>query len=605
MGQCEQHLRLFVVLVVSTSLLSLPGFVHSTRASEVEPRLAGRSLAEKCKLAVTTSPAGPAYLKRLIAEPFKVTTFGVSYTCANGTQFAIKVEGGQGEYGFGNSVPLTFKKLGFARIRVFVCPATLAHVGAKHWCEVKATLVGKVGVTVVYVRREIRSMSPADRQDYFDAIKIIGNTSTAAGRKKYGPFFYNYYELVARHASFLYTQKCDLAHLGPAFMIAHRAFVNEFEKVVQSVKRHVAAPYWNYFNDGDLKDPTKSELWTNAYYGKLFNDPADDYIVKDGQFAYWRVPSGAEAKKLASMTWGKLGPSRTVNPWGFFRGAENMNKAKYLTRIGPGPFIFGVPTALPRTVDWLGCKNYTTFGEFAKCVDLNIHGGPHAWTSGNVGLPTFEEKKGELDCSQLDKFGPTVCKDTFSSFSFLGLFGRGIFRVEDCLLCNKTCTLDKSVAECNCQCSAERPRCAPENMIKRVFNKVFYGAVELGTSPVPPFVFEFGAVFGKYGTFSLPSADKTQYPDFMSSTNILNSTTLHAGVFPPGNSNPSGICYGHGLYDKTCLGAFSGTFRSVPKAKQMTNLDVLETVDVQLNRPEHANYVYDTLQKAQASAVAK
>eukprot|EP00897_Mesotaenium_endlicherianum_P003657 jgi/Mesen1/3319/ME000191S02454 len=125
-------------------------------------------------------------------------------------------------------------------------------------------------------------MSPADRQDYFDAIKTMGNTSTGAGRKKYGAGFFNYYELVARHASFVFTQPCDLAHLGPAFSLAHRAFAREFERSVQSVKPHVATPYWDYIGDGDLADPTKTALWTNEYYGSLFNDEADGFVGKTG-----------------------------------------------------------------------------------------------------------------------------------------------------------------------------------------------------------------------------------------------------------------------------------------------------------------------------------
>eukprot|EP00897_Mesotaenium_endlicherianum_P003654 jgi/Mesen1/3316/ME000191S02459 len=132
-----------------------------------------------------------------------------------------------------------------------------------------------------------------------------------------------------------------------------------------------------------------------------------------------------------------------------------MNKAQFLTRMGPGPVIPGLPTVLPKTVDWIGCRDLSDLGDFVRCVDLNIHGGPHAWTAGNRGLPTFAEKQAEVDCTHLDTFGPSVCKDTFDSFAFLGLFGRGIFRVDGCLICDKTCTLDQPVENCNCQCSAE------------------------------------------------------------------------------------------------------------------------------------------------------
>eukprot|EP00897_Mesotaenium_endlicherianum_P003651 jgi/Mesen1/3313/ME000191S02450 len=157
----------------------------------------------------------------------------ISYTCTDGSKYTIKVESGQGQVAYGPEAFLTYKKLGLARIRVFACPLAKSNPGGKHWCGVKPALVGKVGVTVVYVRREIRSMSAADRQDYFDAVKTMAALTGAQGRKKYGAGFFNYYEMVSRHAAFLYTQPCDLAHLGPAFMPVHRSFTNEFNRVIQ------------------------------------------------------------------------------------------------------------------------------------------------------------------------------------------------------------------------------------------------------------------------------------------------------------------------------------------------------------------------------------
>eukprot|EP00897_Mesotaenium_endlicherianum_P006696 jgi/Mesen1/6054/ME000308S05245 len=616
---------LLLAVIVITALNSSP--VH---ASGIWMKSAGRPrslLAATCSLVVTT-PNAPAYLQRLIAEPFKATKFVISYECSDGSQYAFKVQGAQGQVAFGSEVFLTYSKLGLSKIKVYACPLANAHPGAGEWCDVDAPLVGKLGVTVVYVRREIRGMSPSDRQDYFDAVKIMGNTSTATGRQIYGEGFFNYYEMVARHASFLYTQKCDLAHLGPAFMPAHRAFTNEFNRVIQLIKPHVSQPYWDYLSDGDLPNPAASDIWSNDYYGRLSGDIADEFIIKTGQFAYWRVPSGEEAQTLASLTWGNLGPSRTINPWGYFRGKENNNRARYVTRIGPSQYT----RPLPKTDSWTGCRNITDFGQFAKCLDYFIHGGAHAYAAGLSGVPSFEEIRSQLDCTALDAIAPGVCAGAYNGLVFNGHFARGILGVDGCMVLGLR----------GLRSVLQYPRCDPGEEIKRIFNKAYYG--DLASAPLPPFILQNAANFGKYGTcgdgvggdysdvgtsaldpifwshhtnidrllvswrflhpdldfesfgFTTPSTDSSKYPDFLSATNILNPGTAYPSVYAPGDGNPTGVCYGHGLYDPICMGAFSGSFRSVPKNKAMTNLDVLRTVDVQINTPELENYVYDKLQ---------
>eukprot|EP00897_Mesotaenium_endlicherianum_P003650 jgi/Mesen1/3312/ME000191S02449 len=177
-----------------------------------------------------------------------------------------------------------------------------------------------------------------------------------------------------------------------------------------------------------------------------------------------------------------------------------MNKQSFVTRIGPGPVVPGLPTSLPKTSDWQGCRDITDFGVWAKCVDINSKSNPWALnTTIRLTASLHSQQLAEIDCSVLDQFGPGVCELAFNAFSYLGLFGRGGWRADGCLVCNKTCTLDQPIEECNCECSAETPRCSPANEVKRAFNKAFFGDVELGRSPIPPPLFDFGGDFGKYG----------------------------------------------------------------------------------------------------------
>lgn len=58
---------------------------------------------------------------------------------------------------------------------------------------------GKVTVSCKYVRREIRDLTDADRNDFLDAMETYYTLSTAEGKATYGQQFFNYERLAAYH----------------------------------------------------------------------------------------------------------------------------------------------------------------------------------------------------------------------------------------------------------------------------------------------------------------------------------------------------------------------------------------------------------------------
>lgn len=65
---------------------------------------------------------------------------------------------------------------------------------------------GKSTVSCKYVRREFRTLSEEDREDYLSAMEIFFTVQPAEGKSKYGESFNNYARIAAYHSSLV----CDL-----------------------------------------------------------------------------------------------------------------------------------------------------------------------------------------------------------------------------------------------------------------------------------------------------------------------------------------------------------------------------------------------------------
>ena len=59
----------------------------------------------------------------------------------------------------------------------------------------------EVEVSCRYVRREIRDLTDADREEFLEALKVYYTMGTEEGRAKYGHEFFNYERITAFHSS--------------------------------------------------------------------------------------------------------------------------------------------------------------------------------------------------------------------------------------------------------------------------------------------------------------------------------------------------------------------------------------------------------------------
>ena len=180
------------------------------------------------------------------------------------------------------------------------------------------------GAHALRVRREIRSLSEAQRVAVFAALTTMKTTPQDAGEALYGPDFLNYERFVVKHAHAAMHPRCDQGHYGPAFVTYHRAFTLLMENALLAVDPSIEGlPYWDYNIDlAEYADPRDSIVWTDAFFGENEGDAADGWMIRDGPFAAWEVATNASA----------LAPDLLLSPSGFLRGPTNVQFAPRLTR---------------------------------------------------------------------------------------------------------------------------------------------------------------------------------------------------------------------------------------------------------------------------------
>lgn len=137
------------------------------------------------------------------------------------------------------------------------------------------------------IRKNIYSLTPQELSDFQDALNAI----KADG---------SYDDFIERHHHAMMTATPmpgeivdsllrNTAHRGPAFLPWHRYFCRELELLLQTKKKHVTLPYWDW--SADAADPMSAPLWNTdpaagpVYVGGDGDGPNGE--VTTGPFATW------------------------------------------------------------------------------------------------------------------------------------------------------------------------------------------------------------------------------------------------------------------------------------------------------------------------------
>lgn len=226
------------------------------------------------------------------------------------------------------------------------------------------------------VRKEIRSLTSAEIDNYFNALWTYKST----GRMDGVSYMKTYDEAVAQHALATCNSTVDQAHTYGAFLVWHGIFVREFEIALQSIDPSVTVPYWDWTIDSSVVT-TQSVIFTSSYFGA--SSSTSPYEVKDGRMVNWTVSS----EPLKYVTW--------ASPTGYLRSVDNANPSGYITR---GIGLNSAYTNTPTSTEVALCAIKTSFDTFWSCVwgsagsnsdQSHMHAGVHvsvggAWPVGNA-----------------------------------------------------------------------------------------------------------------------------------------------------------------------------------------------------------------------------
>lgn len=260
-----------------------------------------------------------------------------------------------------------------------------------------------------YVRRELRQLTAADREGFFDAFAVMLNKPGPDGRRSYGSDYLSVDELVATHLELAGGRRTDRLHDGLGFLTQHVAMTAQFERALQSVAPEQTVPYWDFTLDavGVASYPelfAASPVWGPSWFGRAAGVAAASAAglprdtVVEGRWAYQRV--------------GHDYNSTTHNPYGFLRAPWNLNRSPFLTRVGA--VCGAVPALFSRNLalTWPTCSShaditeqgtsYDAWYEYAWKLAYVPHGPVHLMVGGYGGCgEAFDRLAPVLNATQL------------------------------------------------------------------------------------------------------------------------------------------------------------------------------------------------------------
>jgi tyrosinase len=203
------------------------------------------------------------------------------------------------------------------------------------------------------VRKDAGTLTAQERADFVDAVLAL--------KTKYedGSPVDVYDEFVLLHQEAM----TEFAiHNGPAFLPWHRAFLDLFERELQTINPDVTIPYWNWAVD----DQTTSTLWSDDFMGGNGN-PRQNYVVTTGPFrqGQWTlITDGPDLRR----GFGVFIPSLPT--------AADDAAALTIPQYDIAPYDTGVDPSL-------SFRNYVA-GWNSPSLEAEEHNRVHAWVGGSM-----------------------------------------------------------------------------------------------------------------------------------------------------------------------------------------------------------------------------
>ena len=234
-------------------------------------------------------------------------------------------------------------------------------------------------IYVKYVKRELRKMSPQDKENFLAAAETLYRFSTAEGRAIWGPYFTSAAQFVEEHSLASNDITCDGYHDGSGFFTHHFALTQSFEASLRSVNPHVTLPYWDFTIEGQ-------DVTTAGETPKYFMEVTP--FLSEDWFGATNEDNNIYNSRFKDIPAPKVTNESIVNPnsYGYIRSYWNHNNDSVVTRH---PFdTCGVEAKnknIPDCHDHFAVMNTTILGKFQTLSPSDGHGPMHVQVGGIYG----------------------------------------------------------------------------------------------------------------------------------------------------------------------------------------------------------------------------
>ena len=278
-----------------------------------------------------------------------------------------------------------------------------------------------------YIRREITSLSDADREEYLDALYALWSTNTVDGMELYGEKYKSLYYLATVHIDGGANPICDEFHSKSGGFLSNHVMLNQYmEQSLQLVNPRVALHYveypkyftedyddsfWTKHMKNTLDGGSWSELLSDKYFGS--NDPYTGEII-DGRWADAEIPEMDDQffadhgiptdrsffpEEESAML--KAGASYHLqSPLGLLRSPWNFNPSRRIARFNNVNQIAGgnVDLGIYNFYEGVDCTDWTDFAldvknqdimDFMAYMEDDAHGKIHFTFGGSGGDPVI------------------------------------------------------------------------------------------------------------------------------------------------------------------------------------------------------------------------
>ena len=150
-------------------------------------------------------------------------------------------------------------------------------------------LSAEVVIAIKFVRREIHTLTPEDRELFLDTMHVLWTTDTETGKKLYGDDYKSIAYFAQIHNEAPVHPSCDQFHAGTGFIHNHVYFEAYFEQSLRSVNPAAVVHYLEYgelFSSDEFKfnhryNSDDGGAWTDVMGPDWFGstDPATGFLL--------------------------------------------------------------------------------------------------------------------------------------------------------------------------------------------------------------------------------------------------------------------------------------------------------------------------------------